>query len=317
MGYIQADSTLDARTIPTKIRDELIALTGWSIRDQGFANADGTASGSDPGEQTQFHDLKSLNGADNYTVDVDGDGQPEAEFITLSTPTGEFLSILPDYEDTGMRFSYGDTVSTRDGAGETTDDFASHNGYINPTDGYPDENEVTMTDAVTFWLSYDSEGFCLYITRDESDGYDHHCAYGWSKLNRVWDYPNAANKEGKACFLLHGGGGDQNTPKYWSGTPVGGDYYQPGGKGLLNPDTNSDAYVTHDTVTVESSKYQNAEGTKTPIGTHSRWVKDESGSDTAHADIIQDSSANNEFIILKEYYGSTEYSDFALAMRIL
>lgn len=312
MPNIQADTTKTWGELWPFLRDELTSVTGWTLETQGFHTADGSGGGTGTtGETSTFHRDRN--------VDLDGDGNNEHDYIVLSTPTGEYLSFRA-YDDPGdpVRWEYGDTFTVGDGQTYPTGYSGEGSGqrmYL--TSGRPGDQyttDVRYSDSVTFWLSYDSEGFFLYYTREENDGYDFHGALGWSQVSKVWDYTQASAKESEGVVHYHNGTPNtdyrevrRNAFGNAQGTGTQGSV------GILNPDPDLESYITHDTTTLSSSQFQNAAGRQAPTGTHDRWLNEESGTDVAHEDIIQ-LNGSNEYIILKEYSDEDNYS---VVMRLL
>ncbi|WP_147435863.1 hypothetical protein [Haloarcula sp. Atlit-47R] len=166
-----------------------------------------------------------------------------------------------------------------------------------------------MTSTGNYWLYYsDAEGFVYYFEREEGDGADGDMALGMAELNKIWNYDNAANREGDYAMLLSGlqNVGDRytNVRTYWNFVSASNDDVAQTtitASGQVNPDANYSNYPYFTPNVVGSSQYQNDAGHDAFIGTHDLWIQDDSDSTSAHLDTVQDSGGTNVYTILKAH----------------
>lgn len=283
---------------------------------------------------TAYADLRDkVGGMTNWSIKDDSSGGAsslsEGEWFVWTTPTGEDIRFYVEEDNNhgnaGFWIQYGPDW---DATNDTWNDRYSndpHNSYhsegtystqatLGPMAG---GNNLTLSDNVLYWLAYaDAEGFTFYMQREEGDGNDGDCAFGFGEVTKTWNYDTASSREADYALLYEGdrhqrdgGSGDfsQNIEIYnrmcASGTNSNNGY------GLVNPDSNFSNYPIKSAV-CESSNYTASGGGNTVIGTHDIFLDERSGADTAHRDTVEDGSNNTTHTILK-------YHEVSMAMKHL
>ncbi|MBO4248866.1 hypothetical protein IL252_13660 [Halomicrobium sp. IBSBa] len=249
----------------------------------------------------------------------DAESIADGEWFVISTPNGECFRIetLANNYDGAIRMEHGpdwDSANStwadryaHDVAAETgTDDYDDPMGYAPDNKG---GKNIQEGDSVSYYLDYsDSDGWVFYVDRNVGDGHDEDMAIGMARLAETWDIDAAANRESNYAVLWHAQCYDRDYddrhPRNWTnflsampGTQSGSTQH---GRGQVNPDNNYANYTTTDNV-VCSGQYKNNAGNDAIIGTHSMWVREESGDDASHEDTIQDDSANNLYKLCKAH----------------
>jgi len=252
----------------------------------------------------------------------------------INTTYGEALAQLRDkiggmaswttaYDSTGGNASLtgGDTMAfsmangnylewSLNGNGELTartgPDYDTANGGFNDSHSrsftlYPGQQDegtnVNYGDQVQYWVEYvDAKGYVAYIGREMGDGSDYAMLWGHAEITRLWDYTTAQVREGKYAYLAVGTDYSfSETYSHVSHTAEGGGSGGTvNGKGEVNADGNNDNYPMNETTLVASSKYEHA-----LIGDHDLWIRDQSGSRSAHLDTVT-SGGGDLYQIFKE-----------------
>lgn len=237
---------------------------------------------------------------------------PIGEWFVLSTPTGENIRIAYDdgtvvaEESGGLTWDYGPNWDAGTSSwGDKYNVDASHLDFSSGEGLIPCSDDISMeaADSITYQAYYaDGDGFVWYLDRNEGDGYDGDMIVGFAEVTKTWDYDNAANREGDYAIAYKG-----RTAQ--SGDTVDGTLNATGAGskprapsttdayGRTNPDGNFDNFPIQQMNLVASRQYSGASNTNAIIGTHDVWMDDESGSDSAHLDTVQDSGGTNIFTL--------------------
>lgn len=271
------------------IRDKVGGMTNWSIKDDSSGGATSLAQG-------------------DYFVLTNAEG----EDIRIEVSNGN------NRGNGGIGAEYGPSWDASGGSWSSRYSNDPHNKYYNgngrystqdtvaPVDPSANTNDVSMSSAGTYWLSYaDSLGFCFYFQREEGDGQDGDVACGWAEVNQTWDYSTAASTE--AEYAIHWAGCRHERVDYndrfqssfnaWNLMAEGGTENDEG-YGNRNPDANFDNYPFKDPW-MKSSQYQNGNNNRPVIGTHDLWLHDRSGSDLNHKDTVTDGGGTTTHTVLK------------------
>jgi len=209
------------------------------------------------------------------------------------TPTGEYIEVSHfSGSSNAIDFTYGVDYDTTNGG--WNDKYDNPSGTVSPSS----KKQADESSTVEYWISYaDSVGFMVYMVKNDGSSDDSDFFTGCAKLAKTWDYDSAAVREGDYVWSLHDSGNNTSRNNITAEGGVADETYN--AKGALNPDTNYNNYPLQETNAVCSNKYTNGNGYSVVIGKHSAWLRDKSGSETAHGDTIQDSGGTNEYIILK------------------
>ena len=234
-----------------QIRDKISSMANWSVADEQYAN-----------------DSTSLSHGD---------------YVVFTTPEGSDVRL--EITNSGeIRLEHGPSWDS--GAGSWSDK------YSNEWRAFPHQESdyspsMAMSDEVRWWVEYvDAKGWAFAITREMGDNDDKAMAMGFSELTRLWDYTTAQVRESKYTALVVGPMSDDysRTNSIVNGTfegGVSGSTYD--GKGQVNADGNNDNFPMVETSLQASDKYEGA-----LIGEHDLWIRDNSGSRSAHLDTVTD-----------------------------
>lgn len=265
----------------------------------------------------------NIGGMTNWTVvDTSTDGgatpMPTNEWFVVEAPNGEAFKVVigagedddlqlehgPDY-DTGGSWNtrYSNDIRTRSRTDENGDEMGFQPASNNQTD---------MGSTGNFWMCYaDGVGWMWYFERSEGDGNDEAVMLGVSQINKLWDYTTAANVESEYTTAAAGAmyereyNGDTVNEAYLNVMSESDAFPQDSntrtGFGQVNPDGNFGNYPVVEETIVSSSQYRNADNNDAVIGTHTLWIRDESGGDAAHQDTVQDSGGNDLYEVLKAH----------------
>lgn len=177
--------------------------------------------------------------------------------------------------------------------------------------GYVSANAAT-DDPGAYWFGRWDRGFNFYFQREVGDGSDNDLFIGMERIDKAWPYDTAnANETEWVLAMADSTVGDDETNgiyEWLSGSGSGNNNYR--ARGQVNPDTNFDNYPLTNTI-LSSSQFRTVSGQDTVIGTSNLWIQDNSGSDTGHRDLIQDSNANDIYTIL------TRQPNLDIAMRMV
>jgi len=256
MTFDNIDST-DVGTALAEIRDKITGVTGWSLAYTAGTGADASVDPS------------------NYT-------------ITIETPTGEYIELTDDpYAGTAVGISYGP-------------DYDTTNGGFN--DAYPEPSNdrfqftsgtATATDLADYMIEYVPRGFVFHLRRNENDGEDDACLIGFCEVSKLWNYDNAATREGDYAYRLSAG----NSPgDYSAGLGVSGESNRHEAEGRVNQDSNFTSFEYVEDQVLAASTYNG-----TIVGTVDLWISDNSGSDLADGDTVQDSGGTDVYTVAKEH----------------
>jgi len=311
--------------LPTFIRDELTSLNGWTVKRQVFSDAEGRDPSNNDysGEDTtQFH----TDDEDNYDPDVDEDF---SEHIILSNPDGEYICFAAESANgvAGLKWSYGTTVPP-------LSDF-----YSSKVEGYDGgnlrrmaaannaDNNGNYDEAIDVWMSYDSDSWLVYVSREVGDGNDNHMAFGQARVQKLWDYTTAATEESRwvCCQLCDSGGANNDNTRMFNHMAGQNEYSNESGyhptntaTGAINPDANFEDYVRRDENIVTSQRFiAGDQDHRVPIGTHNRWLWNRSINSMGHMDTVQNSDGNDVYVILKKHSDHSDNQSWELGMRIL
>jgi len=234
-----------------QIRDKIASMANWSIKDSNYAT-DSTA-------------FSSSN-----------------DFVVFTAPNGEDVRITATGSNE-LRLEHGPKW---DASADSWADQYSQSWRAMPKNG---ENYVDgrWSDQVRWWVEYvDAKGWAFFMSREEGDNKDRAMAMGFSELTRLWDYTTAQVRESKYTALVSGfyAANSASQTDVINGTFEGGGSggTQPG-MGQVNADGNNDNFPMVETTLQGSSKYEDA-----LIGDHDLWIRDNSGSRSAHLDTVTD-----------------------------
>lgn len=234
-----------------------------------------------------------------------GDSNSKEHFKVFEhSGTTEYIQFSVDSSREGFKIQYGQDYDT---VNDTWDD-----RYPNdPTYDYRDIDDyglapsdsgfnVSITDTVTYDIYDDgADNVHIFVERQENDGDDAHMFLGLHKLNKLWDYSTADNKESEYVIGLDGyAKGERHTQM--NHLSNGGAFdrqsektYTLYGIGRPNPDSNFSDYPAVPENVVVSNLYN-----QTPVGKHANWFIDLAGS---HGDTISDSDTGSEYLIRKPF----------------
>jgi len=256
-------------------------------------------------------------GVTNYSLKDTSAGGGDAsvalgEWFVITNPWGEDIRFR--FRDTngypGLQIEYGPEWD--DANDIWSDQYASDFSYftenIISNSNYdavfmPTENtQVREGDAVTYWLEYVDSGFGLYVQREEADGEDGDNLVVMEEVTQLWDYDAAAGRESNMIQIAGGYFGDANyvegKESYEARMAASGKRPEQPAEGAVNPDDNFNNYPYHDGI-AHSSRFQNADDYKVPIGKYDLALRERSGGDAAHRDTVQDASGTNVYTIVK------------------
>jgi hypothetical protein len=239
-----------------------------------------------------------IGGMTGWSIAYDTLSAPvqNGEMWVLKTPTDEYIQL--EYDGGGGAGSYKFRFGTAFDTG--TESFTSQYDYPSGPKLSPNSNkEATPDYTVTYWLSYEADtGFAWYVHGDEGNN-DSDNFVGFAELNKAWDYTAANAEESEYVYCLV----DQSnnvTEREWLGYTAGSGETQRA-RGMTNPDGSVNNFPAHITANICSSQYRNNDtGNDCFIGTHTLWIRDLSGSSTAHLDTLDD-GAGNTYKILKKH----------------
>lgn len=278
------------------LRDNVGGLASWTVKDDSSGGAGALTSGD-------FIVLTSNTPAEDIKLECEAQGQVSVEHgpdWNASTDSWDD-QFTYDPNSTGLFYGGGS------GSGQLITGFSSP-GQLYPKDRNPDDDPLLYGATGSYWMEYtDSNGFGMFWQREEADSYDGSTFIGMALINEAWNYTNADNREAqwvlglassyqnnqRLIHLSESGRLNQDSEKI---PEVSSDSYE--ARGLVNPDTNFNNYPITNNV-VASTQYTNIEGNSAIIGDFNTWTGDQSGNETGHRDLIQDSGSNNVYTVLK------------------
>ena len=270
MTFKDAVQTTYTELFPA-LRDELTALTNWSLTTEQAADATAYANG------------------DYFVVET-----PNNEFLRIACNRNDGAYEERSYLEVG--FQWGKNWDSTNNNWGTNSEYKFTKGnasfpimedsdtYERTTDGN------TLQDPVTYWLyKADAEGFVLVAERTEGDGNDQSGAVGYATLNKLWDYTLASSYESRGAVLLQG----DRTPNECNILGFGGESSETTtAYGRANGDANFSNFPLIQQNVVATDQYSG-----TIIGAHDLWMEDHGNS--AHGDTIQDSGGTDIFKVLR------------------
>lgn len=262
------------------LRDKVSSMTNWSLTD---TSANGGASELATGE-----------------------------WFVLQTATGEYIRIgmggigvHGGNSNGALVWEYGPSWDTNNTT--WSDKYSVDSSNVNYDGISCRDYGAQPGDSVTYHAYYaDGDGFVFYVDASNGDGSDRDCLFGFAELTKLWDYTSAANREGDYAIAYEGQNNDGNNSRAGGVNYTGESANQRASStrdafGRTNPDANFDNFPIQKQNLVASDQYQGDGQTEAVIGTHDVWMTDESNSDSAHLDTVQDSGGTNIFTLVSAH----------------
>jgi len=234
------------------------------------------------------------------------------EWFVLSMPTGENvrigmggIGIHGGNSNGALVWEYGPSWDT--GSSSWSDTYSVASSSVEYDGISCRDSGANAVDSVTYHAYYaDADGFAFYVDGSEGDGQDRDFMFGFAELTKLWDYSTAANREANYAIAYEGQNNDVNNQKSGGINYTGESASQRASStrdafGRTNPDANYDNFPVQKQNLVASDQYQGDTNSEAVIGTHDLWMTDESGSDSAHLDTVQDSGGTNIYTLVSAH----------------